>query len=359
MSNRRPKRRSTSLREVLEEAIRLTLPANSLKGKKSYDFTIRRVFFIISHMTSIEFFLNQTQQVGPLHIWPMRWTGLSSLKYQVPPNIDQLFFREFDEGDGPELGRVEIFNPTAIPVLIPGGWVVGGDLLQVRVFDSSELIAPMESVLANVSCVERGRWGQGRSETDGGRAPITVHASGRSFKTHSGLWSVDEKTRQQSVWKRVATLENRSGSRPTNSLQQIMREDSTSLNIPHSLQSNSRDALKILNGQNGILIAFDGTPLLLEAYSNEEAFRMTIQSTIRAISFDIDHLRFIPTTKSEVKDFIEKASLGGLKVQRGNLFNTQLLGGGESVDTIALTDANGHLLHVTALNQRHRILQEV
>lgn len=310
-------------------------------------------------MTSIELFLNQTQQVGPLHIWPMRWTGLSSLKYQVPPNIDQLFFREFDEGDGPEIGRIEVFNPTAIPVLIPSGWVVGGDLLQVRAFDASELVEPMQSVVAGVSCVEYGRWHEGKTEVDGGRSPLSVQTAGRVFNRNSGLWSIDEETRQQSVWKRVTTLESRSGSRPTNSLQQIMREDSTSLNIPHSLQSNSRDTLKILNGQNGILISFEGEPVLLETFSNTMALRATIHSTIRSLSFDIDHLDFTATTKEKVQEFVGAASLGRLTAAQRGLSNMHFLGGDKYVDTNALSDADGRLLHITALNREHRILQEV
>ena len=310
-------------------------------------------------MTSIQLFLNQTQQIGPLHIWPMRWTGLSSLKYQVPPNIDQLFIRECDEGGGHEIGRIEVFNPTAIPVLIPSGWVVGGDLLQVRAFDASELVEPMQSVIAGVSCVEVGRWHEGKTEVDGGRAPLSVHASGRVFNRNSGLWSIDNETRQQSVWKRVATLESRSGSRPTNSLQQIMREDSTSLNIPHSLQSSSKDALRILSGQNGILIAFEGEPLLLETFSNSKALRATIHSTIRSLSFDIDHLDFTATTKEKVQEFVETASLGKLTATQRGLSNMHLLGGGQNVDTNALSDADGRLLHITALNREHRILQEV
>lgn len=310
-------------------------------------------------MTSIELFLNETQKVGPLHVWPMRWTGLSSLQYQVPPNIDQLIFREYDEGNGPEIGRIEVFNPADIPVLIPSGWVVGGDLLQVRVFDASEFIAPLQSVVANVSCVERGRWGEGQSSIDGGRAPISVHASGRRFNAHTGLWSIDGEIRQQYVWKRIETLENRSGSRPTSSLQSVMNEDSESLYIPKTLQKLSNDSLNSRYDQNAFLIAYEGKPLLLEAFSNEEALRKTIQATIRSISFDIDHFHFIATTKSEVREFIENASLGRLIAQRRNFANMHFLGGGKDVDTNALTDANGHLLHVTALNRRHRILQEV
>ena len=310
-------------------------------------------------MTSIELYLNETQQVGPLHIWPMRWTGLSSLKYQTPPKIDQLFFREYDEVDGPEIGRIEVFNPTSVPVLIPGGWVVGGDLLQVRTFDSSELVAPMQSVIANVTCVERGRWGEGKTEVDGGRAPLSVHASGRVFNRNSGLWSINLESRQQSVWKRVTRLEERSGSRPTSSLQQIMREDSTSLFVSSTLQTSSDKNLRILNGQNGILIAFEGEPILFETFSSVKGLRNTIQSTIRSVSFDIDHLDFEATTKEKVKDFIELAALGKLTATQRALANMHFLGGCQSIDTNAISDANGQLLHITALNREHRILQEV
>jgi hypothetical protein len=310
-------------------------------------------------MTSIKLFLNQTQQVGPLHVWPMRWTGLSPLKYQVPPKIDQLFFREYDEGGGPEIGRIEVFNPTDVPVLIPAGWVVGGDLLQVRVFNASEFVAPTESIIAKVSCVERGRWGQGKNEVDGGRAPLSVHASGKVFNGNSGLWDMNFSTRQERVWRRVETLENRSGARPTSSLQHIMREDSTTIHITSALQNQSVNELRIVNGQNGFMIAFEGEPLMLEAFSSSKALRATIQSTIRSLSFDIDHLDFEPTSKEKVKDFIEEASLGRLTPMQLGLPHSPFLGGCENVDTNGIKDVDGRLLYVTALNMKHRILQEV
>jgi hypothetical protein len=289
----------------------------------------------------------------------MRWTGLSPLKYLVPPKIDQLFFREFDEGDGPEIGRIEVFNPTDVPVLIPAGWVIGGDLLQVRVFNASEFVAPLESIIAKVSCVERGRWGQGKNKVDGGRAPLSVHASGRVFNENSGLWDMDYSTRQERVWRRVETLENRSGQRPTSSLQQIMREDSTTVHITSTLQNHSVNELRMVTGQNGIIIAFEGKPLLLEAFSSTKALKATIQSTIRSLSFDIDHLNFKATSKEKVKDFIEEASIGRLSPMQHGIPHSPFLGGGETVDTNATKDVNGRLLYVTALNMKHRILQEV
>jgi len=217
----------------------------------------------------------------------------------------------------------------------------------------------MQSVIANVTCVERGRWGEGKTEVDGGRAPLSVHASGRVFNRNSGLWSINHESRQHSVWKRVTRLEERSGSRPTSSLQQIMREDSTSLFVSSTLQTSSDKNLRILNGQNGILIAFEGEPILLETFSSVKGLRNTIQSTIRSVSFDIDHLDFEATTKEKVKDFIESAALGKLTATHIALANMHFLGGCQSIDTNGISDANGQLLHITALNRGHRILQEV
>ena len=67
-----------------------------------------------------------------------------------------------------------------------------------------------------------------------------------------------------------------------------------------------------------------------------KALRTTIQSTVRSVSFDIDHLDFEATTKEKVKEFIETATLGKLTATQRGLANKQFLGGGESVDTNAL-----------------------
>ena len=310
-------------------------------------------------MTSIELFLNQTQQVGPLQIWPIRWNGLSKIDYQVPPSIKQLIFHEYDEGGGPEIGRIEVFNPTSVAVLIPIGWVIGGDLLQVRTFDSSELVAPMSSVVANVSCVERGRWGQGNTEVDGGRAPLSVQVAGRVFVSDKRIWNIDLATRQQKVWRQVTNLENRTGTRPTNSLKQIMEEDSRTCNISQSLDFEIGSSLQLLRGQNALLIAFEGEPLFLEGFSNYRALRKIIRASLNSISFDLDHLEYSPTSKEKVKDFVEMATLNKLVITQKSGSSMRLRGGDEKVDTNAISDANGGLLHITALNREHRILQEV
>lgn len=138
-----------------------------------------------------------------------------------------------------------------------------------------------------------------------------------------------------------------------------MREDSTTIHITSALQNHSVNELRLVNGQNGILIAFEGKPLILEAFSSTKALRATIQSTIRSLSFDIDHLFFEPTSKEKVKNFIEEASIGRLSPIQYGLSDSPFLGGGENVDTNAIKDVDGRLLHLTAINMKHRILQEV
>ena len=44
-------------------------------------------------MTSINLFINETQQIGPLHVWPLKVTGVSSHPYAVAPFGDKLTFR--------------------------------------------------------------------------------------------------------------------------------------------------------------------------------------------------------------------------------------------------------------------------
>lgn len=310
-------------------------------------------------MTSLELYINQAQRIGPLEIWPMKLTGLSRVKYQVAPNVDHLFFREFDEGDGPEIGRIEVFNPTSTPSLIPSGWVIGGDLLQVRTFDSSEFVEPLASVVANVSCVEKGRWGEGITEVDGGRAPLSVQAAGRLFNRNSRLWSVDYSLRQQTVWQRVSTIENRNGKRPTNSLKQIMEEDSLTSIISQTVVSETSSSLKLLRGQNAFVATYEGVPLFLECFSSASALRKSASATLQAISLDLDQLEFKESNKELVREFIESSSIDKLTATQRGLTSMHFLSGNENVDTNAITDKHGQLLHITALNRAHRILQEV
>jgi hypothetical protein len=199
-------------------------------------------------MTSLEISTQASQQIGPLDVWPLRWTGLSKVNYEVPPAISRLKFSEHDDGDGPRVEWIEVSNPTEDPFIIPSGWIVGAELNQVRTFNHSEHIMPRETILASVSCVEKGRWGVGKNVVDGGRAPFTVNAAGWNFDWNQGMWKLDRESRQSRVWDQVHKQEERSGTRPTNSLEQVMREDSSQEYVPRVIQTVSGHVLKPING---------------------------------------------------------------------------------------------------------------
>lgn len=308
-------------------------------------------------MTTITVYKGKSVQVGPLDVWPLRWEGLSSIVYEVPPKIDQLIFREFS--DGPQVDCIEVENPTATPFLIPEGWVVGAQLMQTRVFNRATHIAAKESVLADVSCVEKGRWSIGANAVDGGRAPLTVFAAGWEHNAEDGTWRLNRNTRQTRVWNQVSRQESRTGERPTNSLEQVMREDSMNLSLQRSIQESARSKVRVLSGQNGLLISYEGIPLLMEAHASERAFENTLHQTIRAVSFDVEQAHFCQTNEAEVSRFIRNARIDELHFLSNHDWAILMAGGTNGIDTQASVDQQGRLIHATVMNRNHRILLEV
>jgi hypothetical protein len=310
-------------------------------------------------MTSLEISTQTSQQIGPLDVWPLRWTGLSKVNYEVPPTISRLKFTEHDDGDGPRVEWIEVSNPTEEPFIIPSGWIVGAELNQVRTFNHSEHIMPKETILASVSCVEKGRWGVEKNVVDGGRAPFTVNAAGWNFDWNQGLWKLDRESRQSRVWDQVHRQEERSGTRPTHSLEQVMREDSSKEYVPRVIQTVSGHVLKPIKGQNGVLVAYEGQPLIMELFSNTESLRKTISQLMRAISFDVEHLEYLPTDRETVERFINEASLNKLQQISDNDWAIILSGGTSGVETRASMDLEERFLQITVMNRRHRVLMGV
>jgi hypothetical protein len=303
--------------------------------------------------------IGKPQQIGPLEVWPLMWTGLSGAPYRTPPFGDGLKFEEYDNGDGPRVSCIEVKNPTDQDFLIPSGWIVGAQLLQVRSFNSAELVPAGHSILADVSCVERGRWSHGINRTDGGRAPISVIAAGWDYDQSSRSWRMNKETRQSRVWNQVSRQESRSGVRETNSLEQIMREDAaTDLNLSQ-LHSEVLNQLRTYEGQNGALIGFEGEPLMMEFFSDEAASKTILKETLTSLAFDIDQFAFRPVSKSHVKGFIRESGVGELQMLSDDDWALIMAGGSEHVDTKATLDRNSKVMHLTAINRSHRILLEV
>lgn len=303
--------------------------------------------------------IGQPQRVGPLEVWPLRWHGLSDQKYQGPPFTSQLKFDEFDDGDGPQVGHITVENLTDSDFIIPSGWIVGADLMQVRSFNGFEYIPAGESMLADVSCVEKGRWADGSNTVDAGRAPLSVIAAGWDYEPSRGQWVINTSERQSRVWNQVSRQESRSGTRPTNSLEQVMREDSVSDLEVSSVQREIQSSFRTFDGQNGMLVALEGDPLMLEVYSDEHASRKILTETLRAISFDSVGIAYRSLKKSQVQDFIQNSEVRDMHMLSDDDWALLMAGGNERIDTRGAMSRDGKLIQVSAINRNHRILLEV
>jgi hypothetical protein len=299
------------------------------------------------------------QQLGVLEVWPLAWNGLSNVRYKTPPFTSELEFSEYDDGDGPRVQHIEVKNLTDEDFLIPMGWIVGAELLQVRSFNNAELIPAGHSILADVSCVERGRWSSGSNKFDGGRAPLTVMAAGWEFDGARGSWQVNRENRQSRVWNQVTRQENRSGTRNTNSLEQIMREDASNDHNISRVHNEIANRLRFHEGQNGALIALEGEPLMLELFSNPKSSKDVLKETLNSLAFDVDHFGFRPTAKSHVDSFVRESALGELHMLSEDDWSVLMAGGTENIDTKATLDTQERVIHLTSINRSHRILMEV
>ena len=310
-------------------------------------------------MTLYNALIHEPQQIGPLQVWPLRFGNLSKVSYQVPPAIKDLRFQELDNGNSPQVGYIDIHNPTDNNFLIPEGWMIGTNLFQTRMFNATTHVSANTWSLGSVSCIERGRWEPGTDAIEAGRSPVSVSASGWHYNEQRGFWEIDAGNRQSRVWSRVHEQEQRTGVRQTHSLEQIMREDSARPTIPAYIQQESARNLKHIPGQNGILIALGGEPLVLEAFSRGSALRQTLKQTLKAVSFDASNLNPRPIDEVQVRRFIEIAQLQRLVHLSETDWAVLLAGGDESVDTQASGDHFGRIIHAKTINRNHKILQGV
>lgn len=303
--------------------------------------------------------IGASQQIGPLEVWPLALEGLSGAAYKTPPINGGLKFKEYDNGDGPRVSCIEVENLLDEDYLIPSGWIVGAELLQVRSFDNAELIPAGQSILVDVSCVEQGRWSRGKNKVDGGRAPISVMAAGWDFHEDSQSWRINRQTRQSRVWSQVSRQENRSGVRETNSLQQIMREDSVTDSNLYRLHQEIQCSLQSQEHRSGVLVAYEGEPLLMEFFSDIKASENILIETLNSLVFDLDHFQFRPTSKSHIDSFIRESGIERMHLLSRDEWSLLMGGGNRNIDTRATLDCDQKIMQLTAINRSHRILMEV
>ncbi len=310
-------------------------------------------------MTTANLRIGPAKQLGPLQVWPLIWEGLIAHHYKVPPNLDGLVFGEIEDGDGPWVDCIQVENPTDDPFIIPSGWIISANLWQDRTVNCMEYIAPRSTVAISVSCVEKSRWSPVSKTTGGGRAPFSVIAAGFEYDATRGFWSLDRTSRQSRVWQQVSRQESRSGTRPTNSLRQVMEEDSFQSNIQASVIKELHTGLISHPRQNGVLIALDGQPLVAEFFSNPQSLQDTLKETIIAASFDATSNANQQINSEEVKRFfLEFQEYRNFEIDSGE-WGAIFAGGSSGIDARISVNQHDEILHLSAINRNHRVLLEV
>ena len=310
-------------------------------------------------MTTNELRIGPAKQLGPLQVWPLIWEGLIAHNYKVPPNLDDLIFGEIEDEDGPMVDCIQVENPTDDPFIIPSGWIISANLWQDRTLDSMEYIEPDSTVAISVSCVEKARWSQESRSINGGRAPFSVIAAGFEFDPNKGFWNLNRSTRQTRVWAQVTRQETRTGLRPTNSLRQVMEEDSLKSDIQYSVFRELSGDLISHPKQNGFLIALEGQPLVAEFYSNSNSLRSTLRETLIAASFDATSNSKLKISSDEVRRFfLDFQNYKNVEIDSDH-WGAIFAGGSQGIDTRVSVNNREEILHLSAINRNHRVLLEV
>lgn len=204
--------------------------------------------------------------------------------------------------------------------------VLEGELLeggqQHRVAARSVAIAPGESVVLEVRCVEEGRWSGARvHRRSGRRAPLSVRTAGEQCLT----------------WQRVRDLEARYGGGDTHFLGDAL--------VPVEQRAEALIAgLRPLPFQSGVLLCISGHPVQLEVFDSPRTLSSSWTSLLRAAAVDAVDRPPVPTPGRRARRFLDR-------VRAAQVLTTPS-------PYAHLTTLNWHdrTVHAVATNPRHELV---
>ena len=205
---------------------------------------------------------------GPIAVYPV--FGPAPVQQYISMSRAQaLGFKVNEQPGGGSVRDVVVSNPTGSAVLIyEGEEVVGGQ--QNRTFDKSLLVAPGETVIAPVSCVEQGRWDGSRNAEDFLPSMQAAEPDLRRRKASSShrarVSGMEERADQGEVWDAVA---NRSSSLGVHS---PTGASSDAFESHRDRLQASASQINLHEGQVGMVFQVGGRVLALDLVSRPEVF---------------------------------------------------------------------------------------
>lgn len=184
-----------------------------------------------------------------------------------------------ERSEGPSVAQLVVSNTGTDPVLLLEGEVLEGGW-QNRVLNVDLLLAGGQSHVVDVTCVEQGRWHGNREHARRGRlAPGGIRMG---LRTPAG-------SRQQAVWRRVATFEPTLGRTATESLTDHLDRVAAGADAHGRAVGRARRSeipTQPLPGQVGVIGALGGWPAWLEILPSPDALADFWQALVDAALLD-------------------------------------------------------------------------
>lgn len=289
--------------------------------------------------------LGDPQEFGPIEVWPLhapqqRLTGVSW-------GLETL---EVTEALDPDPNLLHVTNAGSDPVFLPMGFLMGG-IQQTRMI-AEDLVIPFGvGREIPVLCVEAGRFGAMQDAWAAGRAPLSVMTAGSCL--------AEPYSRQEAVWESVRHQENRSGLRPTHSLEDVMTVDRRTQATQRQVDEAVTKTFTAADDQTGIVATAGGQPILMEMFGDTNLLRAYSPDLIRAIAFDVDGYEPFPCTPERILDFLNDMSKVKFQCTSKRGSGTQINGAHGRVQLHGLWVGKRTYVHVMATNSRHPVMQGI
>lgn len=284
-------------------------------------------------------------------LWTDRFPARSPLHTLIP---DKVVFRELDSG--PSVSKLVVDHAGPKPFLLLEGTVVAGGW-QDRVATIDQIILPATVHTIEVRCVEVARWGSDeRRLRDVRRAPVGVLSALRGLGRTRPQEVIVQRDRRRAdqgeVWSSVAAYQDVHGHSATGSLNHAMdRADEELIEVPKVVP---------LPGQQGIVVAANGHPLLAEVFNHPTQLRQQLPRIVASLAADRHRARPVANPGWRVRAFVEAVSSRRLAMvedaDTGSGSAMRAQDRDTLIDACAISDPDGRLQHLSVLNARHSLL---
>jgi hypothetical protein len=271
---------------------------------------------------------------GPVTVFPV-WADAIPLRGVTTGTVARVDVSELP--DGADVQRLSVTNLGSRPALLLEGELLEGGW-QTRALACDLLIAPKDSAVVDVVCVEHGRW-----HGPTGHARRARRVSGSVQHRLRGR----EARRQHEVWDSVARFEQTTGPTASGSfadhLDRLAPEDA---------------AVRVLPGQTGVITGLAGWPVALELFGSPSALGAHLPGILDAARLDAllaGHAEPVPGRRARrFATALSALPLESAPVHAGD--GHPVTAGGAHLAARGIAVPDGILAHLSALNLRHKLL---